>query len=182
MSLKTNSLSFLFTGYIDIGLNSFNSPIPTAWGGLPKLEAFYAAQADLTGGLDFMRTMTRIQEVQVQGNPMLGGPLPTFLGSLITLASLRVDNCGFSGRLPTEFGLLSESMRGILYLNTNAFTGMVPTEYGLLTNLVRFRVQENQLSGAFPTVVCDLYRLREIEQTYGDAAQCVPTSCCTRIF
>jgi len=109
MDLLTSEL-FSTTAYLEMEFNTFNSPVPVEYGQLPNLQFFYARDSGLQGNLEFMRNMKKITEAWVDRNPGLTGTLPTFLGSLSTLGSFSCTRSGWTGQLPSELGLLVNSM------------------------------------------------------------------------
>jgi Leucine-rich repeat (LRR) protein len=163
--------------FIEMEFNSFDGPIPTELGLLPNLQFFYARDSSLTGNLEFMRGMDEIKECWTDRNEGLTGALPTFFGTLSNLGSLSVTRSGWSGALPSELGLLVDSMRQMYFYN-NAFTGQVPAEWGSLTNLQELQFQENDLTGQIPNSVCILKFTRALNLE-ADCDICVPTNCCS---
>jgi hypothetical protein len=82
----------------------FNSSIPSEIAQLPNLEYLFATDSMITGDLSYMESMPVIFEHWVDRNPGLGGPIPSFLGSLTTLQSFSIAECGFTGTIPESLG------------------------------------------------------------------------------
>ena len=69
--------------------------------------------------------------------PGYSATLPTSLPTGTT--SLSYGNAGYSGTIPTQFGLLT-NMVGPASLHENGLTGVVPTQLGLWTRMTSFMV------------------------------------------
>ena len=102
--------------WIELEFNSFNSSIPLEIGQLPNLTDFFIRDSFIEGDLEYLRAASKIRTNWVDINPGLAGPLPTFLGSLSTLGSLSLTDCSFTGTLPTEIGLLRNSLSSCIFL------------------------------------------------------------------
>lgn len=119
-------------------------------------------------------------ECWVDTNPSLSGTLPTFLGSLSTLGSFSVTECAFTGPIPTEIGLLSETVQRI-FMYDNALTGGVPSEFGNLQKMDFLQVENNDLTIEMPSQVCVL-TFGPLEVLTADCVVCPATPCCTECF
>ena len=87
--------------------------------------------------------------------------LPTTLPVVGTTA-INYGSCGFSGTIPTEFGLLTKST--VLSLNDNTLTGAIPTQLGQLTQMmVGCSFSRNPLSSTIPT---ELGKLSQMSSTF----------------
>jgi hypothetical protein len=74
--------------------NNFASAIPKSITTLPNLQYFYVRDAGLTGDLSYMtHGMPSVVEHLVDGNPGLGGSIPTSLATLTTLRSFSASDC-----------------------------------------------------------------------------------------
>lgn len=141
-----------FMNYLVLGGNAYNSSIPVEIGQLPALEFFYAEDSFLSGDLSFMEPMQKIAELWVDTNPGLGGTIPTFLGSIATLQSFSISECGFNGPIPSELGNLA-GMKQMWFFD-NTLTGVVPTEIGRLTRMELLKVELNLITGTMPSEIC----------------------------
>ena len=80
----------------------------------------------------------------------LTGSLPTELGLLTDLDTLKLKWNGLTGTLPTEFGMMTGM--GWLELVSIGLVGSIPSELGLWTSCsVAFDLRDNSLSGTLPT-------------------------------
>lgn len=75
---------------------------------------------------------------------------------------LELANCGLTGTIPTELGLMTMWHR--LWLNSNDFTGTIPSEFGQFTGLkLGMDLYENPLlSGTIPTELGRLTALQSL--------------------
>ncbi len=107
--------------------------------------------------------------------------------NLVLFAStvkLSLNDCDFSGPLPSELGYLWNMTR--LQMKNNQFTGTIPRQYGRLDELEQWTLEGNQLTGEIPLEVCDLIteKLGQfVVDCYNDRSKigffgCEP-NCCT---
>ena len=82
------------------------------------------------------------------GSNLLRGMIPTQLGDLTLLNTLKLHNNVLTGTIPTEFGSLAYLVE--LRLNENDLSGTIPVELGNLTKLQTLHLSGNVLSGCIP--------------------------------
>lgn len=123
------------------------------------------------------------------------------LGSLGNLVDLRLGNNAFTGRLPYEYGALSELQILALNGNMNLSPSRIPTHYGSLANLAVLQLSSmplvehipselgnlinldylnltgTHLSGTVPVEVCDIVANHNLAQLSVDCEE-VECSCC----
>jgi len=94
--------------------------------------------------------LSALKTLSIQKNTAFSkGSLPTTLGNLQNLVTLKVSNSSLIGALPSEMGLLSNLE--IVQLNNNELTGSIPSQVSeSLTNLVILDLYSNLLTGAIP--------------------------------
>ena len=131
----------------------FNSTIPSEIARLPSLEYLFATDAMITGDLSYMESMPVIFEHWIDRNPGLGGTIPSFLGSLTTLQSFSIAECGFTGTIPESLGNLGLMQQ--MWLYGNQLSGEIPASLGNLSFMRIFEVEENNLSDSMPQSICD---------------------------
>ena len=137
---------------LELGGNSYYSPIPDEIASLPNLQRLYAENTHLTGNISFIADMSVIFELWIDQNEDLTGTIPVGIGRVQTLESLSVTDCDLTGTIPSEVGLLSDMQQ--LWLYNNSLTGTIPNQLGALTRLYVFQTEGNALSGAMPSSVC----------------------------
>ena len=139
----------------------FDSSIPSEIASLPNLEYFFAIDAMITGDLSYMESMPVIFEHWVDRNPQLGGQIPSFLGSLTTLQSFSIADCGFTGTIPESLGNLGLMQQ--MWLYKNQLSGEVPASMGRLSFMRIFEVEGNNLSDSMPESICENFSTGMLE-------------------
>ncbi|KAK9175458.1 hypothetical protein WN944_027465 [Citrus x changshan-huyou] len=196
------------TKLYNLGLqrNKFNGKLPT-FSGLSELEFAYldfnefdTIPSDFFDGLSSVRVLaldynpfnktfgwsipdSLANSVQLTNlsliNCNLVGPLPDFLGTLPSLAALKLSYNRLSGVIPASFG---QSLMQILWLNDqdaggmtgpidvvakmvsltqlwlhgNQFTGSIPEDIGALSSLKDLNLNRNQLVGLIPKSLANM--------------------------
>ena len=123
--------------------------IPTALGGLSKLDRLTLARHELTGTIPVeLADLSELTDLQLHGNDLTGG-IPPELGNLSNLGRLGLSGNPLSGAIPVELGKLS-NVRA-LHLENNQLTGSIPASLGDLPNLSTLRLYGNtMLTGCIP--------------------------------
>jgi hypothetical protein len=88
---------------------------------------------------------------------VIGGSLPTAIGSLSSLEILDMNFNLLEGPLPTQLYSLTRLTQ--IDLNDNLLTGPIGTGIGSLADLTFFQVQTNQLTGTLPSELQQLLAL-----------------------
>ena len=109
----------------------------------------------------------------------LTGPIPTEVGQLTALNTLFLTRNALNGPIPTEVGQLTSL--NTLFLMSNALTGPIPTQVGQMTSLLRLDLDHNALTGSIPVVVCDLLAGQTLQ---ADCVNCnqSKSGCCSYCF
>ena len=121
----------------------------TNWLSNRPLDEWYGVATDPSG---------RVTSLNLQGN-QLSGTLPTELGNLRNLTSLRLSGA-ITGSIPSELGNLS-NLTYLLILSTE-LTGSIPTEFGNLSNL-RVLGLSGRSFGSIPSALGNLGNLRDLQ-------------------
>lgn len=90
----------------------------------------------------------------------LTGILPTELGDLDALWTLRLPDNALIGSIPNSIGGLTNLKE--LNLSTNRLTGVIPAQIGDLTNLDNLNLWGNHLEGRIPESLGNLSNLRNL--------------------
>ena len=77
-------------------------------------------------------------------------------GSLTSLVTLRLDENDLSGYLPTEIGLMGESLNVLDISMNHPINGSIPSEIGMLKGLSHFFAYQTHIHGAVPMEVAGL--------------------------
>ncbi|MEM6319989.1 MAG: 3-coathanger stack domain-containing protein [Bacteroidota bacterium] len=107
-------------------------------------------------------------------NNNLVGPLPTELGDLTDLKSLRLPVNKLSGSIPSTLGNLSNLE--VLELNTNQLTGNIPTTLGNIDSLSNLQLFNNQLNGLIPIQLSMLTNLTKLALWGNQLTGTIPTA------
>lgn len=90
----------------------------------------------------------------------LTGTLPTSIGNLSNLESLKLFFNQLEGTLPSEIGNLTQLQ--VLDLNSNNLIGEIPSTIGNLSKLNTLLLSSNQLSGMLPEEISTLSNLTSL--------------------
>uniref|UniRef100_A0A7S3DTD3 Uncharacterized protein n=1 Tax=Entomoneis paludosa TaxID=265537 RepID=A0A7S3DTD3_9STRA len=86
----------------------------------------------------------------------LGGPLPTFLGGIPTLASFSATESSWTGVLPETWSTLGAGLRQ-LFLRANDISGSIPNSFSEFRNLNSLTLVDNpRMTGTLPADLCEL--------------------------
>ena len=93
-------------------------------------------------------------------NEGLTGEIPSEIGQLTNLVTLKLQYNELTGSIPPEIGNLTNLVK--LDLRYNNLSGSIPTEVWSLTSLLELRIQKNQLSGTIPSAIGNLTELTHL--------------------
>ena len=99
----------------------------------------------------------RVVELDLSENE-LNGTIPSELGSLTNLETLRLSDNQLRGTIPPELGNLTNLE--VLNLFENRLSGTIPSELGNLSNLGALALFNNNLRGTIPSDLAKLNKLR----------------------
>ena len=121
-----------------------------------------------------------IQTTQILdlSNSGLTGEIPSEIGNLINLISLKLYNNQLTGELPSEIGNLINLTSLTLY--NNQLTGEIPSEIGNLTNLVDLNLRDNQLTGEIPSSIGNLTNLFFLNLSNNQFTGEIPSEICNQ--
>ena len=103
--------------------------------------------------------LTNLTTLRLHSN-QLSGAIPSALGNLTNLTILQLSDNQLSGSLPSELGNLTNL--SWLWLHSNQLSGSLPSEFGNLSALTRFYLHNNQLSGSIPSELGNLSNLQQL--------------------
>ena len=113
----------------------------------------------------------RVQRLYLSGND-LTGEIPSELGNLANLWSLRLGFNDLTGEIPPELGDLANLTW--LDLRYNGLTGEIPIKLGNLTNLKELDLGYNGLTGEIPPELGKLANLKELDLGYNGLTGEIP--------
>ena len=116
-------------------------------------------------------TDNRVTHLNVPGRG-LSGSIPPELGNLTSLIDLELQFNDFTGPVPTQLGQLSklESLR----IGRNSLTGSIPAQIGNLTALRILQSESNQFSGPIPAAIGAATSLQRIDLSFNMIGGSIP--------
>ena len=108
--------------------------------------------------------LARLESLRLEHN-QLSGPIPPELGNLANLEVLDLDRNNLSGPIPTEFGRLSSLE--VLSIEWNNLSGPIPPELGDLPSLERLSLGRNTFTGSIPSELGNLSNLQTLDLSHG---------------
>src|SRR6266496_2528453 len=104
----------------------------------------------------------------------LAGQLPSSIGNLQKLGTLRLPVNQLSGSIPSSIGNLVNLKRLNLY--SNQLSGSIPSSIGNLANLQVLVLNGNQLNGAIPSSLGNLVNLQMLDLGSNHLSDTIPSS------
>ncbi|ESQ43695.1 hypothetical protein EUTSA_v10012589mg [Eutrema salsugineum] len=83
--------------------NRLSGDIPTSLNNLTDLQELYLANNRFTGSLPNLTSLTSLYTLDVSNNPLEFSPIPSWISSLRSLATLRMEGIQLNGSIPTSF-------------------------------------------------------------------------------
>jgi Leucine-rich repeat (LRR) protein len=164
-NLLTGTIPSEIAGLTSVGLfaaygNQFSGTLPSEFFSNTLMAEFLVQGNMLSGSIaSEIGKWSSLVELQLDGNFLMTGTVPTEVGLLEELAKLRLGGNPFSGPLPSEIGALSALEE--LAINSTDLTGTIPVEIGrLVTNgsLTLLNLTGSPgLTGTIPDEVCGQY-------------------------
>ena len=110
-------------------------------------------------------------------NRPTGSTIPSEIGLLTQMTSLRFFDVSLTSTIPSEIGLLTQ----LVYLDfvENALTSSIPSEIGLLTQLAYLDFSENDLTSAIPNEIDLLTQLTVLGFNDNALMGTIPSSLCS---
>ncbi|KAJ7551106.1 hypothetical protein O6H91_07G134200 [Diphasiastrum complanatum] len=145
---------------LDVSENNLGGSIPEAFSNLHNLTLFSLMFNGFSGSLPaFIGQLPRLQTLKIFNN-LFWGPLPPHLGQSASLQWLDASSNRFQGPIPPTICQGGGLVKLELFLNH--LSGPVPDLRSCL-NLVRLRLQDNQLTGSIPLGLGALKNLTRLE-------------------
>lgn len=122
--------------------------------------------------------LTELEEMNLSGNAKIFGTLPTEVGLLRnSLKHFSMARTNMNGtEIPTELWQLTNLVT--LDLEEAHFSGTLSTEIGLLTKLTFIRADRNQFTGTIPTELGQLDQLELLWIHRNELSGSVPSQIC----
>lgn len=163
--------------FLELDNNSLTGPLPASMGNLQDLRLLSLDYNRFTSLPSGLVSLIVLEDFSIVGNE-LAGPLMPELGFLPRLRSLRLSNNTLTSTIPTEFGELARLI-SVLDLSNNELEGEIPSQLGQINDRLRsLRLSGNRLSGSLPASLANLNRLAEIRLEDNDLTGAVPVEVC----
>jgi hypothetical protein len=114
--------------------------------------------------------LSELQNLSLQNNHNLTGPIPPEIGNLINLKSLSTENCEFIGPLPPEMGNLYNleqlTIGGYANAQFLSHIGLIPTTFQNLNKLKIFYMSSTGIKDNLPGWFCMLDSIKRMNYCY----------------
>ncbi|KAG2295652.1 hypothetical protein Bca52824_042321 [Brassica carinata] len=97
--------------------NKLTGNIPTSLNNLTSLQELYLANNEFTGTLPSLTSLTSLCTLDVSNNTLESSPIPSWISSLRSLATLRMEGIKLNGSIPNSFFSLPQLQTVILKKN-----------------------------------------------------------------
>ncbi|CAJ1952376.1 unnamed protein product [Cylindrotheca closterium] len=156
--------------YIRLSNNFLTGTLPTTIGHLNPTE-LTLAKLELSGPLPSeLGKMTGMKTLKLHSTPF-DGIIPEEFYNMTSLQRLDMYDCSLSGTLSTSIGKMANLLA--LRISNNRLSGPLPAELGNLPQLGEMWVHGNNFDGAVPFEVCSSKELASLEVV---SADCLPMS------
>ncbi|CAI5537419.1 unnamed protein product [Closterium sp. Naga37s-1] len=139
--------SLVYLNLAATGEEGLNGLLPRSIGNLVNLRELYLHKNRLTGRVNSIGKLTKLQRLLL-GDNYFRQVFPTNFKALRNLDYLSMRYNSFSGDMPAFIANLTKL--SFLSLNDNLLSGNVPATYKNLKNLQTLNLQNNRLSGYLP--------------------------------
>ncbi|CAB9511472.1 Leucine Rich Repeat [Seminavis robusta] len=145
-----------------VGNNFLTGTVPSEVGALTKLTRLSLESNRLTGAIpEKIWNLSMMQDFRI-GQQILTGTVPPSIGAWNNCSVFHVNKLnGITGSIPSEIGLLT--MLTSLKFSQNHMRGTLPSELGNLLEMRLMAISRNGISGIAPT---ELGRLSNIEELF----------------
>ncbi|XP_020242521.1 receptor kinase-like protein Xa21 [Asparagus officinalis] len=184
---------------LDLSDEQLTGPVPPHFGNMPQLETLLLTGNNLTGGLDFLSTLSNsrvLETIDLGRNELDGslantignlsknlqilvvarnhikGKIPAELGNLTSLWDLNLGNNEFVGRIPSELRMLQGLQS--LVLGNNRIHGSIPHELGQLRSLNTLSLSGNHFSGSIPDTLGNISSLQHLILSGNELSSGIP--------
>ncbi|KAG2298874.1 hypothetical protein Bca52824_035346 [Brassica carinata] len=97
--------------------NKLSGNIPTSLNNLTNLQELYLANNEFTGSLPNLTSLTSLYTLDVSNNTLESSPIPSWISSLRSLATLRMEGIKLNSSIPNSFFIPPQLQTVILKRN-----------------------------------------------------------------
>ncbi|KAM0889788.1 hypothetical protein ACQ4PT_027481 [Festuca glaucescens] len=141
--------------HLGLSVNMLQAATPSEWQFLDaltncsKLQVLHMYHNDLSGELpaSVANLSTELLWLDFAYN-RISGTIPSGIGSVAGLTTLRLEANNFTGVIPESVGLLTDMCQMLLY--ENRLTGTIPSSLGNLAKMTHLELSQNELVGELP--------------------------------
>jgi Leucine-rich repeat (LRR) protein len=136
---------------LELGYNYFVGKIPNSFSNLCNLQTFDMEYNNISGEInDFLDGLSQcsnnsLEDLNLNGNMLLGGNLPPSLDELRNLETIDVSQCSIMGSIPDSIGNLSSLQK--VHLSYNQINGTIPESIEKLSMLILLSLGGNSWEG-----------------------------------
>ncbi|GJP59285.1 hypothetical protein CLOP_g10181 [Closterium sp. NIES-67] len=171
LDMASNSLSGSIPGFLSklkklvyLGLSAtgedgLKGSLPSGLGKLTRLEELYLHRNGLSGPVNVLSTLTKLNRLLL-GDNYFNGSFPWGFSKLRNLNYLSMRYNALEGRIPNVISTLNKLTYLSLY--NNNLKGIIPRTITTLTKLNNLLLQDNYLDGYVP-VLTSLKKLTEVD-------------------
>ncbi|CAN6545286.1 unnamed protein product [Malus baccata var. baccata] len=161
--------------FLDLGMNSLSSSIPSDLGHCTNLTSLSLASNFLHGELpQSLSNLNNILQLDFSDNVFTGPILPSVISSWSQVVDLNLQSNSFSGYIPPELWQLTNL--NYLRLDSNDFGGQLPSQIGNLNLLYRLNVSRNHLTGVIPRSIGNFTQILYLDLSNNNLTGVIPQS------
>mmetsp|Transcript_46132 Transcript_46132/g.68729 ORF Transcript_46132/g.68729 Transcript_46132/m.68729 type:complete len:612 (-) Transcript_46132:873-2708(-) len=161
--------------FLDFTRTAMRGSIPTQIGLLSdSLDRLLLGETKISGPIPSeIGNLAKLVSIRFARGSLISS-IPTEIGRLGSLRIMEVHENELTGSIPTEIGKLSQHLE-LLSLHGNFITGSIPSEMGAATKLVGFANVATNMTGTVPTELGNLVNMREFFCNNTSLSGTIPT-------
>jgi Leucine-rich repeat (LRR) protein len=184
--------------------NSFTGPIPHGLKDLQELKILFLQNNALSGPIPHLlfQSNSNLERINLEFNE-LSGDLPTIMGQLEKLITMKINDNKLGGDIPEDWrhmqslkelhlhnnkigGHIPDSLSFMphlreLWLQNNKVGGKIPASLGSAKNLQTAYLDHNKLTGEVPKEISQLEQLTTLRLEENDLTGKVPDEVCAKL-
>ncbi|KAL2610402.1 hypothetical protein R1flu_028975 [Riccia fluitans] len=131
---------------------------------LSKLGRALSSCKPWTSSSDAIQRLPFLRSFNASGVSSQLGPLPVWIGDMVSLEVLDLMSSSLNGSIPSSLGNISKIR--MLRLANNNLTGSIPPALGNLSKLQVLDLAGNKLQGVIPEALGNLWELQELNLSF----------------